>query len=74
MSNPEIEILNSQVSKIFRIEDMTLGNPKEWIVRYRGTFLSADTIAAYDQLADAVRGYDLVPLFREGDEIGRAHV
>jgi len=67
MSNPEIEVLNSQVSKIFRIEDVTLGNPKEWIARYRGTFLTEDTIAAYDQLANAVRGYDLVPLFREDD-------
>src|SRR5258706_2271975 len=68
MSTPEIEILNSQVSKIFRIEDVTLGSPQEWIARYRGTFMNEDTIAAYDQLAEAVRGYNLVPLFREGDD------
>lgn len=68
MPTPEIEILNSHVSKIFRIEDVTLGNPQEWITRYRGTFLSEDTITAYDQLAEAVRGYDLVPLFRPGDD------
>ena len=68
MSTPEIEILNSQVSKVFRIEDVTLGDPRQWIARYRGTFLSEDTIAAYDQLADAVRGYDLIPLFRTGDD------
>jgi len=68
MPTPEIEILNSQVSRIFRIEDVTLGNPKEWTARYRGTFLSEDTIAAYDQLADAVREYGLVPLFRKGDD------
>jgi len=68
MSNPEIEVLNSQVSKIFRIEDVTLGNPKEWTARYRGIFLTEDTITAYDQLADAVRGYDLVPLFRNDDD------
>ncbi|MEP7134171.1 MAG: site-2 protease family protein [Chloroflexota bacterium] len=68
MPIPEIEILNSQVSRIFRIEDVTLGNPKEWFARYRGTFLSEDTITAYDQLADAVKPYDLVPLFRKGDD------
>jgi len=68
MSTPEIEILNSHVSKLFHIEDVTLGNPQEWIARYRGTFLSEDTIAAYDQLAEAVRAYDLVPLFRPGDD------
>jgi len=68
MSTPEIEILNSHVSKILRIEDVTLGNPQEWIVRYRGTFLNEDTIASYDQLAAAVRAYDLVPLFRPGDD------
>jgi len=67
MSTPEIEILNSAVSKIFRVDDVTLGNPKEWFARYRGQFLTEDTIAAYDQLAEAVRGYDLVPLFRNGD-------
>lgn len=67
MSSPEIEVLNSQVARIFRIEDVTLGDPREWFARYRGQFLNEDTVAAYDQLADAVRGYDLVPLFRDGD-------
>jgi len=68
MSSPEIEFLNSQVSKVFRIEDVTLGNPREWIARYRGYFLNEDTAAAYDQLADAVREYNLIPLFRKGDD------
>lgn len=68
MPTPEIEVLNSQVARIFRIEDVTLGDPREWFARYRGQFLNEDTIAAYDQLAEAVRGYDLVPLFRDGDD------
>jgi len=68
MSIPEIEILNHQVSKIFRIEDVTAGDPREWIVRYRGYFLSEDTVAAYDQLAEAVKPYNLIPLFRKGDD------
>ena len=65
MPIPEIDVLTSHVSKIFRVEDVTAGNPKEWIARYRGQFLSKDTVAAYDQLADSVRLYDLTPLFRK---------
>lgn len=65
MSNPEIDILTSHVSKIFRVEDVTAGNPKEWVARYRGQLLSEDTSAAYDQLAEALRSYNLTPLFRK---------
>lgn len=64
MSIPEIDVLTSHVSKIFRVEDVTAGNPREWIARYRGHLLSEDTVAAYDQLAEAVRPYGLTPLFR----------
>ena len=65
MPIPEIDVLTSHVSKIFRVEDVTAGNPKEWVARYRGQLLSADTAAAYDQLADSVRPYTLTPLFRK---------
>lgn len=67
MSIPEIDLLTSHVSKIFRVEDVTAGNPKEWIARYRGHLLSEDTIAAYDQLADSLRQYNITPLFRKED-------
>ena len=65
MSIPEIDVLTSHVSRIFRVEDVTAGNPKEWVARYRGQLLSVDTAAAYDQLADSVRPYNLTPLFRK---------
>jgi len=68
MSLPEIDLLTHHVSKIFRIEDVTAGDPREWIARYRGRLLSEDTVAAYDQLADAVRGHNLTPLFRKGED------
>jgi membrane-associated protease RseP (regulator of RpoE activity) len=68
MSIPEIELLNNQVSKVFRIEDVTAGDPREWIARYRGYFLTEDTVAAYDQLAEALKPYNLVVLFRKGDD------
>ena len=69
MSFPEPEILNNLVSRIFRIEDVTTGDPqKGWVVRYRGRLLGDDSAAAYDQLADSVRAYGLTPLFRKEGE------
>jgi membrane-associated protease RseP (regulator of RpoE activity) len=65
MPIPEIDILTSHIARIFRIEDVTAGNPKEWIARYRGRLLNEDTVAAYDQLADALRQYNITPLFRK---------
>jgi membrane-associated protease RseP (regulator of RpoE activity) len=70
MSFPEIEVLNSFVSKIFKIEDVTTGETNEWIARYHGHFLSEDTVAAFDELANAVRQYKITPLFRK-EEDGR---
>jgi membrane-associated protease RseP (regulator of RpoE activity) len=65
MPVPEIELLTNFVSRIFRVEDVTAGEPKEWIVRYRGHLLGEDTVAAYDQLAEALRPYNITPLFRK---------
>lgn len=67
MPFPETEILTSYVSRIFRVEDVTLGDSRQWIARYRGHLLSDDSVAAYDQLADAVKPYGIIPLFRKED-------
>ena len=41
MPIPEIEILNSLVSRVFRIEDFTIGDPTQGsIARYRGHLIS----------------------------------
>lgn len=68
MSSPEIDVLTNYVSRIFRIEDVTAGDPKEWIVRYRGVLLSEDTVAAYDQLAELLQPYNITPLFRKAED------
>ncbi|MBI5935993.1 MAG: site-2 protease family protein [Chloroflexi bacterium] len=69
MSFPEPEILNSLVARIFRIDDVTTGDPqKGWIVRYRGHLLDGDSAAAYDLLADSLRAHGLTPLFRKEGE------
>ena len=65
MSFPEIDVLTSHVSRVFRIEDVTAGEPREWIARYRCVLLYDDSVAAYDQLANAVRPYNITPLFRK---------
>ena len=55
MPFPEIDVFTSHVSRIFRIEDVTAGEPKEWIARYRGVLLHEDSAAAYDQLRSEER-------------------
>jgi membrane-associated protease RseP (regulator of RpoE activity) len=66
MPYPEIDVLTSHVSRIFQIEDVTAGEPREWIARYRGHLLNQeDSVTAYDQLANAMRPYNLTPLFRK---------
>ena len=64
MSVPEIEVLTNYVSRVFKIEDVTTGDGRDFLVRYRGRFLSEDTAAAYDQLAEVVKPYKVMPLFR----------
>jgi Zn-dependent protease len=67
MSLPDSEIMNSIVSRIFRYEDVTMGDPnKGFFLRYRGALLG-DSVQAYDQLAEALRPYDITPLFRLED-------
>lgn len=65
MTIPEPEILNRLVSRIFRIDDFTLGDPARGLVaRYRGHLIGEDSATAYDQLADSLKPYDITPLFR----------
>ena len=67
MSFPELEVLTSIVSRVFRIGDVTSGDARKWIARYRGHLLNEDSAAAYDQLADAINPYGITPLFRKED-------
>jgi membrane-associated protease RseP (regulator of RpoE activity) len=65
MSLLQPEILTSIVSRLFRIEEVTWGDPqKTFVVRFRGALLTEDSAAAYDTLAEALRPYDITPLFR----------
>ncbi|MGC1375131.1 MAG: site-2 protease family protein [Anaerolineales bacterium] len=71
MTFPEQTTLNSLVAGIFRIDDVTLGQDSAgYLYRYRGLLTAPDSAAAYDQLAEALKPYGLMPLFRK-DEDGR---
>lgn len=72
MTFPETEVLTSLVARVFRIEDVTTGDPEkgpQW--RYRGRLLDHDSVSAYDQLALAVKPHGLTPLFRmeKGEQV-----
>jgi membrane-associated protease RseP (regulator of RpoE activity) len=65
MSIPATEVLSNLVSRVFRIEDVTLGEPARGLIaRYRGHLVSEDTVAAYDQLAESLKPFEITPLFR----------
>ena len=71
MTLPDTEVLTTLVSRVFRIDDVTTGDPekKEPLLRYRGHLFSDDSASAYDQLAASVKPHGLIPLFRlEKDE------
>lgn len=59
------ETVDALVRRIFRADDVTLGTAKQnYLIRYRGQIYNEDTIAAYDQLSESLKPYDLMPLFR----------
>jgi membrane-associated protease RseP (regulator of RpoE activity) len=66
MAYPETEVLNSLVARVFRADDVTLGEPTRGLIaRYRGHLLTEDSVAAYDQLAASLQPYEITPLFRK---------
>ena len=61
----DTEILTALVQRVFYVEDITLGGGQQnFIVRYRGHVSLEDTAGAYDQLAAALKPYNITPLFR----------
>jgi membrane-associated protease RseP (regulator of RpoE activity) len=77
MTLPGTDIITPIVSRIFKIEEVTLGDTKPraetgsasqgYFLRYRGE-LTRDSVEAYDLLAAALLPYDITPLFRVEDE------
>ena len=68
MTTPDQDVINSYVSRVFRITDITLGDTNsEFLVRYRGQLLG-ESIEAFDTLVALLRPHHLMPLFRKGDD------
>lgn len=65
MPFPETEVLSSMVARVFRVDDVTLGEPARGLIaRYRGRLLTEDPTSAYEQLKESLKQYDVTPLFR----------
>jgi membrane-associated protease RseP (regulator of RpoE activity) len=64
MALPDSDSLTATVSRFFHVDEVTLGDPKFYLVRYRGQLLSEDTATAYDQLAEMLQPLGITPLFR----------
>src|SRR5512143_1473999 len=72
ISYPDTDVFTSIVSRNFRVEEVTHGDPKRgYFLRYRGELLTEST-RAYDELAAALVPHDVTPLFRVED--GRSTV
>jgi membrane-associated protease RseP (regulator of RpoE activity) len=68
MTLPDTDILTSVVARVFRVDEVVLGDPKKgYFLSYRGELIR-DSIEAYDQLAAALLPYDVTPLFRLENE------
>ncbi len=58
------DIYTSLIRRVFRIDDVTWGDEKSgYLARYRGELLT-DSEAAYDMLRNALRPFDVTPIFR----------
>ena len=66
MSVPEPDVINQLVSRVFRIEDVTMGDPikDKYLFRYRGQLLQEDLAEAFDQLFSSLKPFGITPLFR----------
>jgi len=61
--------IRALVSRVFAIEDSTVGGDKQaYLFRYRGHLILSDSATAYDQLAALLTPYNLTPLFRIEDK------
>jgi Zn-dependent protease len=66
LSVPEPDVMNQLVSRVFRIEDVTMGDPikDKYLFRFRGRLLQEDSAEAFDQLFSSLKPFGITPLFR----------
>ncbi len=71
---PEVEILNAIVARYLSIQEVTFGDTSSWLARYRGRLWDEDSERAYDALAEALRPYGWMPLFREENKLHAIYI
>ena len=66
MALPEPDVLNRMVSRVFRIDDVTIGDAQnaKYLFRYRGLLTLEDSADAYNQLHEELSPLGITPLFR----------
>ena len=61
---PNTDVIQSIVSRYFRIEEVMWGDSKQgFLVRFRGELLM-DSVEAFDGMSAALRSHEIQPLFR----------
>lgn len=68
----DIDAITPLVARVFKINSITLGDPKQnYLARYQGHLYNEDSTAAYDQLAEMLRPNEITPLFRleKGEQV-----
>jgi Zn-dependent protease len=70
LSLPEPDVLSQRISRIFRIDDVTMGDglKEKYLLRYRGQLLRENSAEAYDYLLSEMKPFGITPLFRMEDE------
>jgi membrane-associated protease RseP (regulator of RpoE activity) len=59
------DLITSVVGRFMKIDDITSGGPKQnALMRFRGHLLNANTAEAYDQMTEALKPFNVAPLFR----------
>jgi membrane-associated protease RseP (regulator of RpoE activity) len=63
---PSNEVISNIVGRIFHIDDITTGDPKDGFrFRFRGRLIVEDSEKAFAQLEEQMRPFNLAPLFRK---------
>jgi len=61
--------LDELIRQFFKIEDITYGSPTQpFVVRYRGTLITKDSLSSFDRIAEALQPQKLVPLLRNEED------
>ena len=65
----ETDLISPLVSKVFSIKELRWGSAQlKYVMQYRG-HLKINSIDAFEQLSEDLKGHSLSPLFRQEDEL-----